>query len=372
VLKAGDQSMAGPLHVAGLIESTSGGVKFPDATTQATAGVAAANVVQKTGDQSMAGPLHVAGLIESTSGGVKFPDATTQATAGVAAANAVQKTGDQSMAGPLHVAGLIESSVDGLKYPDGTIQASAAAVIALNNWTTVLDLDLSSEANQTLTTDGNYTIGGKTWTKINSVNDRVAMALVNGQGLVIKPGATSDLYGANRTLPAIVIPLSSLIANMGPMTQIRVWLYVSATNRAQNYDFACLAIEKASPISNYAIFQIYNAAAKVQLGTTLNGTGKGQAIVGGGSYATDNVVTMEVTTGIAGQNSIGCSGAYAAGWPAVKDLRIIGGQNNTGDTYAMSYLGTPADWNLLLGGGRAGSGNTAFSTTIARARVEVR
>jgi hypothetical protein len=33
VLKAGDQSMAGPLHVAGLIESTSGGVKLPDGST---------------------------------------------------------------------------------------------------------------------------------------------------------------------------------------------------------------------------------------------------------------------------------------------------------------------------------------------------
>jgi hypothetical protein len=39
------------------------------------------NYVAKTGDQSMEGPLHVAGQIESTADGYKFPDGTVQTSA---------------------------------------------------------------------------------------------------------------------------------------------------------------------------------------------------------------------------------------------------------------------------------------------------
>jgi hypothetical protein len=79
------------LSVAGTIEATTGGFKFPDATTQATAGISPAAADARysrlsaanafTGNQSIAGSL-------SVSQGVQFPDATVQTTAGISQAAA--------------------------------------------------------------------------------------------------------------------------------------------------------------------------------------------------------------------------------------------------------------------------------------------
>jgi hypothetical protein len=79
------------LTVDGTIESTSGGFKFPDATTQTTAAANqwttyGSNIYYATGNVSIGTSipgekLSVVGIIESASGGFKFPDMTTQTTA---------------------------------------------------------------------------------------------------------------------------------------------------------------------------------------------------------------------------------------------------------------------------------------------------
>ena len=88
----GTTSPAQKLSVAGAIESTAGGFKFPDGSVQTTASgsglwaPSGANINFASGNVGIgvASPgqkLSVAGAIESTSGGFKFPDGTVQTTA---------------------------------------------------------------------------------------------------------------------------------------------------------------------------------------------------------------------------------------------------------------------------------------------------
>ena len=88
----GTESPSELLSVAGTIESTTGGMKFPDGTIQTSAAASAIwNQNSDTvfynggfvgiGTNSPSELLSVAGIIESTTGGVKFPDGSVQTTA---------------------------------------------------------------------------------------------------------------------------------------------------------------------------------------------------------------------------------------------------------------------------------------------------
>jgi hypothetical protein len=181
----GTTSPASPLTVAGVIESTSGGVKFPDGTTQTTASAGGGGNVSNTGtplnnqiaiwtnattikgDSELtwdgdtlsvntggaptividgAGPQAIqfkeAG---STTNSPQIVHRTNPDTIGIE--KAVDNTalfyydidddfayfkgkvgiGTTSPASPLTVAGVIESTTGGVKFPDGTTQTTASA-----------------------------------------------------------------------------------------------------------------------------------------------------------------------------------------------------------------------------------------------------
>jgi hypothetical protein len=85
-------------------------------------------------------------------------------------------------------------------------------------WHDLLDLDFSEEANQTLSADTTYTIGGLTWTKENSAEDLVAPAVVNGTGLTFCPTVDWDAYQTLRDHPLIRTPLSELLVDDTPLS----------------------------------------------------------------------------------------------------------------------------------------------------------
>jgi len=62
------------------------------------------------------------------------------------------------------------------------------------DWTTVFDLDFSAQANQALSPDGAYTIGGFAFTKFNSANETANANIVAGSGLQIRPAAGTDAH----------------------------------------------------------------------------------------------------------------------------------------------------------------------------------
>lgn len=96
-------------------------------------------------------------------------------------------------------------------------------------WKTLLDFDFTTPATQALATDGNYTIGGLTWTKANSANDGTPMAVTHGTGLVVIPGFTAGGYGASLTAPLLRLPFSQIAGTSGLAWSTRFRLYLAMT-----------------------------------------------------------------------------------------------------------------------------------------------
>lgn len=72
------------LTVAGFVESTRGGFKFPDGSTMATSRTFPSSTTFQAAVQ-VSSNLVVNGIIQSTTGGVKFPDGSIQTSAGISA-----------------------------------------------------------------------------------------------------------------------------------------------------------------------------------------------------------------------------------------------------------------------------------------------
>lgn len=158
----GTLSPASLLSVAGTVESTTGGFKFPDGTIQLSAASGTASSLDASdgsptdvvyvdavgnvgvGTLAPTSKLSVVGTIESTLGGIRFPDGTLQTTAASssssdaygasssAPSNSVYVTnygyvgiGEQYPGSKLTVSGAVESTNGGFVFPDGTVQMTA-------------------------------------------------------------------------------------------------------------------------------------------------------------------------------------------------------------------------------------------------------
>jgi hypothetical protein len=249
--------------------------------------------------------------------------------------------------------------------PGGIQGATGATGPSGSSWTTALDLDFTAESSQTLSSDTTYTIGGKTWTKRNSTNDNVAMAVTHGTGLVIQPKSTSDWNGATYTLPLIDMTLSQLSIPFG--ARVRIWVYISSQNITANFDNAAMGITTSTGAGGYKL-------------TYGRGTNVGYALstLSGTSTTTKDDVTM--TLGSSNNVSVllipnyGMSsvqyltGQYSAGFPAETALDL---RRYIADANADMTGLTTSNAVLMLGALRAASG-TSLSITMARLKVEWR
>ena len=233
---------------------------------------------------------------------------------------------------------------------------------------TVLDLDFSAEANQTLATNTTYTIAGKTWTKINSANDNVAMAITNGSGLVIQPKAATDYAGVTRSLPAITLPLASISPEIGLGSSLRVWMYISADNMAGQYDLGVVAVDSASFDAGYIAKRGYGVSGQ-GVGAHFqhtSGTNPGFNEEPVTLAAGNRVLVLDIPR--LGSPMVEAKyGAWSSGWPAASALKPA--RQRYGTVEIFSQL-TMANAVLLIGAQRSGSG-TSLSVTINRVRVDV-
>lgn len=253
------------------------------------------------------------------------------------------------------------------QFVDGqptVIRADAEAASSV--WTPVVDLNFAGLTSQSIATDGAYALGGYAFTKFNSANDQSAMAIVNGQGLVIQPKSTSDYNGANRTFPglncAIAVPFAT-------GARLRMTVYVASQNITNNYDGVIFGVDSQSNVCGYL----------AKYGKVSTGTGTTAFIQAAGSNAgfTDSTVTLGATSNVLrmivpnyGWPSLGVG--YAAGTlnviPSDASFNPTRSQNAYATSTDMSGL-TRANMALVLGAQRAGS-VTALSITLSRVLVE--
>lgn len=268
----------------------------------------------------------------------------------------------------------LASPNDPTKYLSGTAVPSYTVPAATGGagWVTALDLDLTAQSSQTLNSDTNYTIGGLTWTKTGSTNDRVAMALTNGTGLVITPKTTGTYNGTpTRTCPMLYTDLATIIPQFYLGAPFRIWYYMSADGIASSGDFSGVAIDNLS-----------SSATTLGLGSTSRANSSGTRII---QYAgalgsstvtsfnsnnnTDRVVVVQFSTGPIGGVTV-FSGSYSSGWPAVTSIRpcVFETTANTALSAAQDVV-TGLPMKLLIFG-ECTSGTPSY--TYARIRVDYR
>lgn len=266
--------------------------------------------------------------------------------------------------------GLLTSIVT--DYTTSSSVTSSGNTVYANVWQTALELDFTAQTTQSISSDGSYTIGGYSFTKINSADDRVAMAVTNGTGLVVQPGTAGanggDYINNIRTLPALTMALSTYVPNFTLDTPIRVWLYNSADNAAANYDACVLAFERPNGNTNYAAKKGYSGALSLNCTANFNASNQGQTNSTG--VYTNNVFVLECLDGLSSLRSRFFSGTFGNGFPGFSTLKQVATVGPSTGAFDSQFTGQPSDWNLLIGAQRAGSSTSTYSTTIARIRIE--
>ncbi len=148
----------------------------------------------------------------------------------------VAPPGSGDVAGPAssvadHIA--VFNGTTGKMIKDGgkTVAAAEASAVATaaaytdsvrGAWLMGLDLDLTVQANQTITT-GTPTIAGKTWTAVDISTYSSQFAIVNGTGLQMKGNAlNSGMYDTFRTLAHLKIKLVDFCPGIHLKSRIRL------------------------------------------------------------------------------------------------------------------------------------------------------
>ena len=104
------------------------------------------------------------------------------------------------------------------------------------------------------------------------------------------------------------------------------------------------------------------------------------ATVNGSDYSTygqsytNNTMVVSLVDGIASFEAKYTAGVYSGAFPSLSSLNHIamyqGSSNNGYSVFDVNYLGTNNQWNLVINAQRAGSGDTGYSATIARIKIE--
>jgi len=130
---------------------------------------------------------------------------------------------------------------DGLDLSAGTLTAGG--------WQTVLDIDFTTQAAQTFSTDGTYVIAGKTFTKGNSSSEATSAAIIPSEGLKFMPSAGSDYNGSSRTMPYLWTPLSGILPQnieFNPGSRVRLYVSFGSNNISTTYDNFVLGFDTNS------------------------------------------------------------------------------------------------------------------------------
>ncbi len=133
-----------------------------------------------------------------------------------------------------------DSAVTGTTVSDAL--ETLAETAARGAWLTGLDLDLTAQANQTITT-GTPTIAGKTWTAVDISTYSSQFEIVNGTGLQMKGNAAnSGMYDTFRTLAHLKIKLVDFCPGIHLKSRIRMTCVLSTSGAAAASEVVMVAL----------------------------------------------------------------------------------------------------------------------------------
>lgn len=234
---------------------------------------------------------------------------------------------------------------------------------------TVLDMDFTTLGSQTFSANQNYTVGGYTWTKINTANETTA-ATLSSSGLTFVPVSATDYFSATRTLPGLLLPFQQIVPGFRGDMGVRIWAYNSANNAAANFDNAVMAVENSAITYSYGMIRGFTSGGQgsaVRLSVN-NANPSGQVNDLFTLGTTNNVMVLEIPS-ITGSHWRSFRGAFAGNsWPRMEELTQHNSYMQTGTVVTTAV--TPQSLCVLLGAVRAASG-TALTVRFARLRVDL-
>lgn len=283
--------------------------------------------------------------------------------------------------GFMHVSSSAQDGARAVNLSTGDVTGTLSGANGGAAWAVAKDCDLSAEANQTLSPDGNYTVCGIVFKKEGSANDRVAMAVVNGQGLVIQP-VNGSVWRTND--PRVWISFAQFaIPNITWGTPLRLMTYVSAESTVfNNTDVVTVGFTPDST-NQWRIVQ-YNVktlGTNITFGSFWKPVTTTSAAIGtsspGAIFSSSNgAVLIELPGGITQNPAVMNTyyGAFSAGFPTGanwKPLAVLGNPPGNVDLTNDATYATPLDatWGVeLSAAGNGGADNV--SATIARFRLD--
>jgi len=270
----------------------------------------------------------------------------------------VHKTGDETVAGSKTFSSPIIGSVTGTAAAD------------TGTWTPLVDMDFTAQPNQTLVSDGDYTIGGYVFHKFGTANEASAMAIVNGVGLQIKPNQASTVSGSSFTAPSLEMALATALQGCRWDTPIRVWTRAQGVYD-QNYKTNVAGIaHRASAMSALVAKHQYNGGDNYVSCPTLNGSNSNVVVVGA-PWNSYELMLIEFPNGIMDQRFNIYAAPYTGAYPADSALSLIAGfRPSIVGSANIAYMGSFADWRAFVGSYRDGTA-AAFTGTFTHFRIEV-
>ena len=260
------------------------------------------------------------------------------------------------------------------------------------DWSAVAEIDFTQQPNQTFATNGNYTIGGFSWFKNNSINELVSSSIINGSGLNFQPASTANYDGNAHGLPYLWLSFSNLFQNYGNKfgwnTSIRLFVSIGTDNPTTNFDNEIFGFDN-------------NGAA-------LEGVMNRGFVVGGQGSASQVTITPNTTTGnfqndlftLGSGNKTMCLeisspqlhklNAYRTSSLAVNvpfpplstfqpaQVTYMGGSEATTFTNLGNIIGPgtgitaffPQSMGIILGAKKPSDGSNAYSVFFQRIRVD--
>jgi len=243
-------------------------------------------------------------------------------------------------------------------------------------WVTVMDLDLTTSGTQSINADGNYTIGGFSFKKENSAQDRIAMALTASTGLVIQP-TTSAYTNASRTAPLLWVALSQFgIVDLDVTTKFRVYVSVSATSGdGTSGDFTFAGLDSDSTAMAWWFQRGNNGSSgQLKVGVRNSGGDTGTNSTLSGGYGASNVTTRLDIPQLNG--AVQQAAAYIGVAPSGSGFpTTVQGQSSQqvalGASTNMGFSNLSTGLGFVIGAAAA-NGTDHYSTTITRIRLDYR
>lgn len=232
-------------------------------------------------------------------------------------------------------------------------------------WTTVYDVDFTSLASQTISSNGSVTIDSKTWTMENFANAS-SVTVGGADGMKFACNTTNSVYNTTtRTGPMLLLPLTNIIPDIDSSYSIRLWVYELSNNANQNNEQNIIAIETDSTAQRYEFDRYYNGGLIHYGRIVRNATSVVASDITG--EPTHDVMVMEL-------DKMGYSfaylrtGVYSGGFPAIKNLKARAEMASPASPMFLPLMQTPANMYIALG---AATGNATGDLIVKFGRLRV-